>query len=399
MNEDGEIEDELPSWEAEAEDQEPQPEPPYDPLTEPWNDPVSTSVREYNLSPQRGESALPSSEAPAHAGAYPQIEELSELRRRLREQTVVIPKRSRAPSFAPRGILEMLVVVLAIGVVVLAPGFLLEVSGISDGSLVSYAVAAAVAAGVVLAVALISAMLSARTTADSTIPANTSGFPAETVAIPRPRRVWTVTTREVAETLLLAVLIFLAVRASMQNFRVEGASMEPSLDNGEYLIVNKLAYAEIDLSLFDWLPFYDSGDDPVRHLWSSPDRGDVVVFRSPTNVRRDFIKRIIGVPGDVVQIDRTDGVVTVNGEILDESYVDGKTTCSGSCGPWVVPERAYFVMGDNRQNSSDSRQGWFVPEENIIGKALITYWHDGNPDVDLAPNQKASITSEAAAEE
>jgi signal peptidase I len=306
MNENGEIEDELSSWEAEAEEQEPQPEPPYDPLTEPWNDPVSTSVRGYRLSQSRGESALPSGAAPGYPGAYPHVEELSELRRRLREQTVVVPRR---------------------------------------------------------------------------------------------RRVWSVTARELVETLLLAILIFLAVRASMQNFRVEGASMQPSLDNGEYLIVNKLAYAEIDLSIFDWLPFYDSGDDPVHHLWDSPDRGDIIVFRSPTNVKRDFIKRIMGVPGDVVEIDRANGVVKVNGEPLHESYIDGKTTCSGSCGPWVVPERAYFVMGDNRQNSSDSRQGWFVPEENIIGKALITYWHDGNPDVDLAPNHKVSFSSEAAAEE
>ncbi len=306
MNEAGEIEDELPSWEAEAEEQETQPEPPYDPLTEPWNDPVSTSVRGSRLSQPRGESAPPSGAAPGYPGAYPHVEELSERRRRLREQTVVVPRR---------------------------------------------------------------------------------------------RRVWSVTARELVETLLLAVLIFLAVRASMQNFRVEGASMQPSLDNGEYLIVNKLAYAEIDLSIFDWLPFYDSGDNPVHHLWDSPDRGDVIVFRSPTNVKRDFIKRIMGVPGDVVEIDRVEGVVTVNGEALDESYIDGKTTCSGSCGPGVVPERAYFVMGDNRQNSSDSRQGWFVPEENIIGKALITYWHDGNPDVDLAPNHKVSFSSEAAAEE
>jgi len=64
-----------------------------------------------------------------------------------------------------------------------------------------------------------------------------------------------------------------------------------------------------------------------------------------------------------------------------------------------VPERSYFVMGDNRSNSSDSRQGWFVPEENIIGKALITYWYDGSPELDLAPNHEVSFISEAAAEE
>jgi signal peptidase I len=201
------------------------------------------------------------------------------------------------------------------------------------------------------------------------------------------------------ETLALAVLIFLAVHVSMQNFKVEGASMEPSLDNGEYLIVNRLAYAEIDLSMFDWVPFFDAGDDPVHHLWASPARGDVIVFRSPTNVSRDFIKRIIGVPGDVVEIDEQTKTVRVNGQVIEETYIRGETICRSTCGPWVVPERSYFVMGDNRNNSSDSRQGWFVPEENIIGKALITYWRDGGPDLDLAPNHEVSIISEAAAEE
>ena len=304
MKEDGEIEEGLPSGE-----EEPQPEPPYDPLIEPWNDPASKSVVEYRLSERRREFAAGASAAPGYwRRPYPDAEEMSELRRRLREETVVVPKQ---------------------------------------------------------------------------------------------RRVWAVTARELTETLLLAVLIFLAVHVSMQNFKVEGASMEPSLDNGEYLIVNRLAYAEIDLSIFDWVPFFDAGDDPVHHLWGSPARGDVIVFRAPTALpqERDFIKRIIGVPGDVVEIDQEEGGVKVNEQVIDEPYIRGETVCRSSCGPWVVPERSYFVMGDNRGNSSDSRQGWYVPEENIIGKALITYWHDGGPDLDLAPNHKVSFTGEAAAEE
>jgi signal peptidase I len=316
MKDDGEIEDELPSEEGEAAEaeQEPQPDLPFDPLIEPWNDPASTSIAAYRPSQRReGESLRPSAAPSYTARPYPHDDELSELRHRLREGTVVVPRR---------------------------------------------------------------------------------------------RRTWSVTAQELVETLLLAVLIFFAIGGipgrgggTIQNFRVEGASMEPSLDSGEYLIVNKLAYAEIDLSLFDWLPLFDSGDNPVHHLWDTPSRGDVVVFRSPTNVNRDFIKRIIGVPGDTVQIDRDAGRVRLNGEVIEESYIQGKTTCSSSCGPWVVPEGAYFVMGDNRQNSSDSRQGWFVPEGNIIGKALITYWRDGSPTLDLAPNHKVSISSEAAAEE
>jgi signal peptidase I len=232
----------------------------------------------------------------------------------------------------------------------------------------------------------------------------------ETITLPRPERRWLVTFREVAETLLLAALIFLAVRGSFQNFKVEGHSMDPSLADGEYLIVNKLTYAQIDLSFLDFLPFFDAGDDPVHYLWGSPDRGDVIVFRAPTSPERDFIKRIIGLPGDTVTIDQATGQVSVNGSPLSENYILGTTSCSQSC-EWKVPEAnteesrnqcgsndCYFVLGDNRQNSSDSRQGWFVPKENIVGKALITYWHQGGPELDLAPNHSVSLTDPASAE-
>ena len=232
----------------------------------------------------------------------------------------------------------------------------------------------------------------------------------ETITIPRPSRRWVVTIRELAETLLLALLIFMAVRASFQNFRVEGASMQPSLENGEYLIVNKLSYTQLDFSFLNWLPFFDAGDDPMRHLWGSPARGDVIVFRAPTSINRDFIKRIIGVPGDTVVIDDGTGAVTVNGQTLTEAYIQGTTHCGtpNQCTIEVPPAdtaeaRArcganvcYFVMGDNRQNSSDSRQGWLVPEENIIGKALITYWHQGGPELDLAPNHSIGVPAAAS---
>jgi signal peptidase I len=227
---------------------------------------------------------------------------------------------------------------------------------------------------------------------------------AETITVPRPERRWAVTIRELAETLLLAALIFLAVRASFQNFRVEGASMQPSLENGEYLIVNKLSYAELDLGAFDWLPFFNVGNSR-QELWGDPDRGDVIVFKAPTSTNRDFIKRIIGLPGDKIEIDS--GVVTVNGQELSEPYIQGTTSCGEAC-VYEVPEagtleahaecgsnECYFVMGDNRQNSSDSRQGWMVPRENIIGKALVTYWHDGGPSIGLAPNHSTGAAEEA----
>jgi len=234
---------------------------------------------------------------------------------------------------------------------------------------------------------------------------------AGTIAIPRPERRWAVTARELVETLLLAVLIFLAVRASFQNFRVEGASMQPSLQDGEYLIVNKLSYAEIDKSIFNWLPFYEADRESVNHLWDSPSRGDVIVFRAPTSISRDFIKRIIGLPGDTVTIEEATGKVSINGTELAEPYIQGVTSCNTSC-TYTIPKAntpesqadcgsnaCYFVLGDNRQNSSDSRQGWLVPEENIIGKALITYWHEGNLNVDLAPNHHVGGPDDAAAAE
>jgi signal peptidase I len=205
---------------------------------------------------------------------------------------------------------------------------------------------------------------------------------------------------------LLAALLFLAVRASFQNFKVEGASMQPSLQDGDYLIVNKLSYAEIDLGPFDWLPFFDAGDDQRRHLFSDPERGDVIVFHAPINTGRDFIKRVIGLPGDTVDIRQDEGVY-VNNQLLDEPYIQGSTGCGQQCVVHIPPlgsdaaqaecgsDACYFVMGDNRQNSSDSRQGWLVPLENIVGKAMVTYWEESGPNLGLAPNHSVGMAEEA----
>jgi signal peptidase I len=207
-------------------------------------------------------------------------------------------------------------------------------------------------------------------------------------APPRRRRHWPVLIREMVETCLLALLIFLAVRSTVQNFKVEGESMLPSLQNGQYIIVNKLAYAQLDLSKFDWIPFFDPGDNPVHHVLGTPERGDVVVFRSPGNPDRDFIKRVIGVPGDRIEI--RNGIVYVNDEPLVETYTTGHTGCP--CGPWVVEPGKYFVLGDHRSNSSDSRIFSTIPEESIIGKALFSYWPLS--EVGLAPNHSVSFASQ-----
>jgi signal peptidase I len=178
-------------------------------------------------------------------------------------------------------------------------------------------------------------------------------------------------TREVIETLILAALIFLAVRAALQNFRVEGSSMDTSLHNGQYLIVNKALYTRINLKTISrFIPFYDPGDDPVRYLFRRPRRGDVIVFRFPANPERDFIKRIVGEPGDMVEVRA--GTVYIDDAPIDEPYITNKPTYT--YGPSKVPAKQYFVLGDNRNNSYDSHVWGFLPEENIIGQAWLSYW-------------------------
>ena len=183
--------------------------------------------------------------------------------------------------------------------------------------------------------------------------------------------------REVAETIILALLIFLLVRAVVQNFQVEGSSMQPTLQNGWYLLVNKAVYFEINLETVEkFLPFIDPGDDPTRYIFWAPGRGDVIVFKAPNQPpgqpERDFIKRIIGEPGETVEV--RDHTVFIDGQPLDEPYV--LETPNYTYGPEVVPPDHYFVLGDNRNNSSDSHvpSVGMVPKGNIIGKAWLAYW-------------------------
>jgi signal peptidase I len=187
--------------------------------------------------------------------------------------------------------------------------------------------------------------------------------------------------RELAETVILAVLIFFGVKAVIQNFRVEGASMAPSLHNQQYLLVNKAIYFRLDMDrVHNILPFVPGDDGEDRHLFRAPRRGDVVVFRFHLDPTRDFIKRVIGVPGDTVEV--KDATVFINGSPLTEDYINN--TPNYTYGPRTVPEGHYFVLGDNRRNSFDShawgsscppeQQCDFVPEENIIGQAWVTYW-------------------------
>ena len=193
----------------------------------------------------------------------------------------------------------------------------------------------------------------------------TSSFPGTTRADIRVR---SSLTREIVETALLTGLLFLIAHFSMQNFQVDGLSMKPTLSDRKLILVDKLT-----------AHFHPGG---------LPNRGDVVVFVFPNDHTQDFIKRVIGLPGDVVSIRQvhTSAVVVnhvfVNGRMLNEPYISAPpdvtiqfTQCfSASTCSYKVPSNFVFVMGDNRPESYDSRAWGPVPVRNIIGRAAFSYW-------------------------
>ena len=177
--------------------------------------------------------------------------------------------------------------------------------------------------------------------------------------------------RELIEAILLALVVFVAIQTSVQNFKVEGSSMQPTLEGGQYLLVNKLVYFKIDQErLSRIIPFWKVDNSDESFAVHPPKSGEVIVFHFPRDPSRDFVKRVIGVPGDWVEIRR--GTVYVNGESLDEPYII--TQDSQDMGQVFLDEKEYFVMGDNRSGSNDSRNWGSVPEELILGKVWIVYW-------------------------
>jgi signal peptidase I len=151
---------------------------------------------------------------------------------------------------------------------------------------------------------------------------------------------------DILETLLISLVLFAGINALTARIRVDGRSMEPSLHSGEFILVNKLAYR-----------------------LGSPQRGDVVVFHFPGDPNQEYIKRIIGLPGDRVVV--ANQRVTVNGQELAEPYISQPPRYSGA---WELAADEYFVLGDNRNNSSDSHNWGAVPLSYIVGKALFVYW-------------------------
>ena len=177
--------------------------------------------------------------------------------------------------------------------------------------------------------------------------------------------------RELVEAILIALFVFVTLQICVQNFRVEGASMEPNILEGQYLLVNKIVYRSWNPAVFRRIPIISrSNENEMVHLFHPPHRGEVVVFHSPKDNSRDFVKRVIGIPGDKVEI--LDGTVYLNGQAINEPYVldPGNSTMQ----LLTVPPLSFFVLGDNRERSNDSRDWGVVPRKDLVGKAWLTYW-------------------------
>lgn len=151
---------------------------------------------------------------------------------------------------------------------------------------------------------------------------------------------------DILETLVLAVVLYFGINAVSARVRVDGFSMRPTLQDGEYILVSKLAYK-----------------------LGEPQRGDIVVFIFPVNPEEDLIKRVIGLPGDTISVEG--GVLSINGVAMDEPYISAPPAYDGS---WLVAPGELFVLGDNRNDSRDSHQWGLLPIENVIGRAVVIYW-------------------------
>jgi signal peptidase I len=180
--------------------------------------------------------------------------------------------------------------------------------------------------------------------------------------------------REYAEAIVIAVILALFIRTFVvQAFKIPSGSMEPTLLVGDHILVNKFIYG-IEL------PFTDIRLFSIHH----PERGDIIVFVYPVEPDKDFIKRVIGLPGDTVEIRNKQ--VYINGKLLNDSYAvhventmfPANVQPRDNFGPIRVPAGKYFVMGDNRDRSYDSRFWGFVDAGAIKGKAFIIYWSKKN---------------------
>ncbi len=169
--------------------------------------------------------------------------------------------------------------------------------------------------------------------------------------------------RQISAAIMLILILLLLIQIPFQDFHILGHSMEPTLHDQEFIMVNKAAY-----------------------LFQPPAHGDVIVFQNPLNRRENFVKRIIAIPGDIISI--IGQAVIVDGVILHETYVN-KDDANNPYMPiikHIIGPNQYFVMGDNRGNSSDSRAWGLVPRSNILGKAIVIYWPSNMNNLGFLPD-------------
>ena len=177
--------------------------------------------------------------------------------------------------------------------------------------------------------------------------------------------------REILEAVLLALLALIILQGTVRNFKVEGSSMSPTLEGGQYLVVDQVSYLKLDVErLSRIVPFWSADDVDPKFAFDPPTRGEIIVFRYPVDQSKDFVKRVVGLPGERVEVHS--GTVYIDGAALSEPYL--RRSDQSNARPLTLGEKQYYVVGDNRRNSNDSRAWGVVPEDHIVGRVLLVYW-------------------------
>ena len=177
--------------------------------------------------------------------------------------------------------------------------------------------------------------------------------------------------REITEAVLLALVVLLVLQTTVRNFKVEGSSMSPTLEGGQYLVVDQASFFKIDKErLSRIVPFWKESEAEPEYAFDPPGRGEIIVFNYPLDPGKDFVKRVVGLPGETVEV--RGGIVYVDGEALPEPYLARKDESNAR--KVALGESEYYVIGDNRRNSNDSRAWGPVHEEQIVGRVWLVYW-------------------------
>ena len=177
--------------------------------------------------------------------------------------------------------------------------------------------------------------------------------------------------RDITGAALLALLVLLVLQTTVQRFQVEGSSMSPTLEGRQYLVVDQASCFKIDNERPSRIvPFWKTSDTEPEFAFDPLARGEVIVFNYPLDPKKDLVKRVLGLPGEAVEV--RGGTVYVDGEALSEPYLARRDNSDAS--EVTLGDKEYFVIGDNRRNSNDSRAWGPVPEDNIIGRLWLIYW-------------------------